>query len=182
MLGAVGFSDTLNSGRLVGLARSSFSKKRMRRQKPPLAWSWSRGLSGSLWTSMGTMWIGCVPAFLLCVYLRARYSDGQGLKGSMIDEPECFMGPLLVTFRGLFPARRPVIHWKGRQPCCFWSGPSAGSPPCRGLSPGSAFVRTCAYLKARTFPSSRGCMVTCAAVCHCGCRVASWDFDSRGFF
>ena len=93
VLGAEGFSDTLNSGRLVGLARSSFLKKRKRRQKPPLTVAMVKRLERLVVDEQENDVDRLCAGFLLCIYLRARYSDGQGLKGLMIDEPDCFMGP-----------------------------------------------------------------------------------------
>ena len=42
----------------------------------------------------------CAGFFLLCIYLCARYSDGQGLKGLLIDGPDCFVGPWAGYFQG----------------------------------------------------------------------------------
>ena len=101
VLGAEGFSDALNSGRLVGLARSSFLKKRKRRQKPPLTVAMVKRLERLVVDEQeNDVDRLCAGFFLLCIYLRARYSDGQGLKGLMIDEPDCFMGPLAGYFQG----------------------------------------------------------------------------------
>ncbi|CAE7242699.1 unnamed protein product, partial [Symbiodinium sp. CCMP2456] len=42
----------------------------------------------------------CAGFFWVCIYLRARYSDAQGLKNLSVDEPEFFAGPLAGYFEG----------------------------------------------------------------------------------
>ncbi|CAE7555695.1 SLC24A2, partial [Symbiodinium sp. CCMP2592] len=101
VLGAESFSDSLCSGRLTGLARASFLKKRKRRQKPPLTVAMVKRL-GRLVVDESDNDVDrlCAGFFLLCIYLRARYSDGQALMNLVLDEPDSFMGPLAGYFQG----------------------------------------------------------------------------------
>ena len=84
VLGAEGLSDVLNSGRLVGLARSSFLKKKEEASQASFDCSYGQEAGA---TCRGRAGERCC-------------SDGQGLKGLMIDEPDCFMGPLAGYFQG----------------------------------------------------------------------------------
>ncbi|CAE7244370.1 unnamed protein product [Symbiodinium sp. CCMP2592] len=101
VLGAESFSDSLCSGRLTGLARASFLKKRKRRQKPPLTVAMVKRLERLVVDeSDNDVDRLCAGFFLLCIYLRARYSDGQALMNLVLDEPDSFMGPLAGYFQG----------------------------------------------------------------------------------
>ena len=69
----------------------------------------------------------CAGFFLLCIYLRARYSDGQGLKGLMIDEPDCFMGPLAGYFSGCgFSHEDQLFSGKEDGPAAYGWAPVRG--------------------------------------------------------
>ena len=101
VLGADTFLDALSSGRLIGLARSSFLKKRKRKQKPPLKVAMVKRLERLVVDeSENEVDRLCAGFFLVCIYLRARYSDAQGLKNLSIDEPEFFASPLAGYFEG----------------------------------------------------------------------------------
>ena len=101
VLGVENVSDVLSSGRFGGLARSMFLNKRKRRQKPPLTVDMVKALERLVISEReGDIDRLCAGFFLVCVFLRARYSDAQGLKNLAIDEPEGFAGRLTGYFQG----------------------------------------------------------------------------------
>ncbi|CAE7808661.1 unnamed protein product [Symbiodinium sp. CCMP2592] len=148
VLGAESFSDSLCSGRLTGLARASFLKKRKRRQKPPLTVAMVKRLERLVVDeSDNDVDRLCAGFFLLCIYLRARYSDGQALMNLVLDEPDSFMGPLQGTFKDLaIPEGEdfPLLPSRGQE------GGWSGVPPTATVAAG--WLR--GILSARGFPEA----------------------------
>ena len=89
VLGLTGAEECMSSMRLKGVARESFLKKRKRRQRQPLTAEQVRKMelfvAGDISGRAGdrlAAWF-----FLLCVYMRARYSDGLNLSNLVVDCP-----------------------------------------------------------------------------------------------
>ena len=90
ILGLTGSEECMASMRLKGVSRESYLKKRKRRQRQPLTAEQVR--------KMELFVAGDIPGrdgdrlgawfFLLCVYMRARYSDGLNLSDLVVDCPE----------------------------------------------------------------------------------------------
>ena len=103
VLGITGSADCMSSMRLQGIARQSFLRKRKRRQRQPLTADQVR--------KMELFVAGEIPGkdgdrlaawfFLLCVYMRARYSDGLNLAKLELDCPAPEKRPIYGFFEGV---------------------------------------------------------------------------------
>ena len=105
ILGITGSADcmTMSSTRLQGIASQSFLRKRKRRQRQPLTADQVR--------KMELFVAGEIPGkdgdklatwfFLLCVYMRARYSDGLNLAKLVLDCPAPEKRPIYGFLEGV---------------------------------------------------------------------------------
>ena len=87
VLGLIGACDCMNSRRICGLAKQTFLEKKRSNQKSPLTVRMVSALeyftAGEENLARDRVAAGC---FLLCIYLRARYSDMLALSGIRADE------------------------------------------------------------------------------------------------
>ena len=102
VLGLIGGESCLNSARLKGAVKHSYLKKRKREQRDPLTVEQVRKLE--------LLACGDIPGggsdrlaawfFLMCIYMRARYSDGLNMDGLFVDCPEPNKFPLYGFIEG----------------------------------------------------------------------------------
>ena len=102
VLGLTGGESCFTSSRLKGAVKHSYLKKRKREQRDPLTVEQVRKLE--------LLACGDIPGgssdrlaawfFLLCVYMRARYSDGLNMDGLFVDCPEPNKSPLYGFIEG----------------------------------------------------------------------------------
>ena len=96
VLGLQGASDCLASGRLVGIARQAYLRKRKKKQRPPLTTDMVARMEvfickGVVTSASGSsnlhdvLWAGF---FLLVLFARGRCSDGQAVEQLSLDEPD----------------------------------------------------------------------------------------------
>ena len=77
VLGLSGALDAASSQRVQGIARATFLMKRKRQSKPPLTQGMVRSLEMLVCNPSGRPMDRYVAGFfLVCIYMRARYSDG----------------------------------------------------------------------------------------------------------
>ena len=99
VLGLTGGESCFTSARLKGAVKHSYLKKRKREQRDPLTVEQVRKLE--------LLACGDIPGgssdrlaawfFLICVYMRARYSDGLNMDGLFVDCPEPNKSPLYMA-------------------------------------------------------------------------------------
>ena len=87
VLGATGAIDCLQSNRLLGVARIAYLKKRKKLQRPPFTVEMVVRLELFVCDiSNGATDRICAGFFVLLIYMRARYSDGQAM-ASLHEDP-----------------------------------------------------------------------------------------------
>ena len=102
VLGLIGAESCFNSARLKGAVKHSYLKKRKREQRDPLTVEQVRKLE--------LLACGDIPGgasdrlaawfFLMCIYMRARYSDSLNMDGLFVDCPEPNKFPLYGFIEG----------------------------------------------------------------------------------
>jgi hypothetical protein len=87
VLGLTGSDDAIASQRVQGCARESYLMKRKLQQRPPLLVAQVKSLelyvSDMMCTPRDVYAAGC---FLVCIYMRARFSDMQHMTDIVADE------------------------------------------------------------------------------------------------
>ena len=87
ILGLTGSDDAIASQRVQGCARESYLMKRKLQQRPPLSVAQVKALEQYVSSMMGTPRdVYAAGCFLLCIYMRARFSDMQHMTDIVVDE------------------------------------------------------------------------------------------------
>ena len=87
ILGLTGSDDAIASQRVQGCARESYLAKRKLQQRPPLLVDQVKSLEMYVSDMMGTPRdVYAAGCFLLCIYMRARFSDMQHMTDIVVDE------------------------------------------------------------------------------------------------
>ena len=87
VLGLTGSDDAIASQRVQGCARESYLMKRKLQQRPPLSVAQVKALEQYVSSMMGTPRdVYAAGCFLLCIYMRARFSDMQHMTDIVVDE------------------------------------------------------------------------------------------------
>lgn len=87
ILGLTGSDDAIASQRVQGCARESYLRKRKLQQRPPLSVAQVKSLELYVSNMMGTPRdVYAAGCFLLCIYMRARFSDMQHMTDIVVDE------------------------------------------------------------------------------------------------
>ena len=115
VLGLIGACDCMNSRRICGLAKQNFLEKKRSNQKSPLTVLMVTALARDRVAA------GC---FLLCIYLRARYSDMLALSGIRADEVH--MDGIVESYLEAIASRSKSSYTLERKTtCCQWLDPDA---------------------------------------------------------
>ena len=87
VLGLTGSDDAIASQRVQGCARESYLMKRKLQQRPPLSVAQVKALEQYVSSMRGTPRdVYAAGCFLLCIYMRARFSDMQHMTDIVVDE------------------------------------------------------------------------------------------------
>ena len=87
VLGLTGAADVTGSQRVQGCAREAYLGKRKLQQRPPLTVDQVRALENYVADMMGSPRdVYAAGCFLLCIYMRARFSDMQHMCDLVADE------------------------------------------------------------------------------------------------
>ena len=87
VMGAWGAKDCLESGRLTGVARHVYLRKRKRLQRPPFTVDMLRDLETMVCDpAVGATDRICAGFFVLATYMRGRYSDTQAMRKILVDK------------------------------------------------------------------------------------------------
>ena len=87
VLGLTGSDDAIASQRVQGCARESYLMKRKLQQRPPLSVAQVKALEQYVSNMRGTPRdVYAAGCFLLCIYMRARFSDMQHMTDIVVDE------------------------------------------------------------------------------------------------
>eukprot|EP00435_Cladocopium_sp_Y103_P061868 s616_g23.t1 len=87
ILGLTGADDVISSQRIQGCARESYLNKRKLQQRPPLLADQVRALENYVADMVGTPRdVYAAGCFLLCIFMRARFSDMQHMCDILADE------------------------------------------------------------------------------------------------
>ena len=87
VLGLTGASDVISSPRVQGCSRDAYLSKRRLQQRPPLSVDQVKSLEIYVADMMGSARdVYAAGCFLLCVFMRARFSDMQNMCDLVADE------------------------------------------------------------------------------------------------
>ena len=87
VMGAWGAKDCLESGRLTGVARHVYLRKRKRLQRPPFTVDMLRNLDTMVCDpAVGASDRICAGFFVLATYMKGRYSDTQAMRKILVDK------------------------------------------------------------------------------------------------
>ena len=101
MLGLLGAHEAVKSLRVVGVTRRAYLRKKKKVQRPPLTVAMVDDLERFVCEQGGSVQDQIAAGFfLLCVFMRGRYSDCLNLQELVVDSPDLAARPLLGYVEG----------------------------------------------------------------------------------
>ena len=178
VLGLTGADDVVTSHRVIGCAKLAYLQKRRLVQKEPLTVAMVAAMEAYVCDrgqpARERFVIGC---FLICTFMRARFSDMMNLVDFTADSIE--LGDLLVALsKPGSHARSLLIHWRGKHSTTLWHhwiGLVQWMAACkvgRSSSPWSWCASIPCIDKSRLVP--------CTCYCWCSSRLVTKNFTDHG--